>query len=210
MSGAERKGVSRRNFLLGTGAGAAVLGLGLCQLRSRGPAPRVGPPLPAATPVEPIVYGNFTDLWRQRWTWDRVAKGTHTRANCIAACSWNVFVKDGIVWREEQDAVYDAPRPDVPDGNPRGCQKGACYTRSPDVALPAPAIRSSAVGERGAGNWKRISWDEALNEIADELIDAARGGGHRVDRARPRHHQRRLRARDGRRDALHRMPSAPP
>jgi nitrate reductase alpha subunit len=38
-----------------------------------------------------------------------------------------VFVKD-IVWREEQAAVYEPPRPDVPDLNPRGCQKGACYS----------------------------------------------------------------------------------
>jgi len=172
MSEAERRGVSRRNFLIGTGAGAAVLGLGLYQLRSRGPAPRVGPPLPAATPVAPIVYGDFTDLWRQRWTWDRVSKGTHTRANCIAACSWNVYVKEGIAWREEQVPVYDAPRPDVPDGNPRGCQKGACYTdlqTSPSRILH-PLRR---VGERGSGSWKRISWDEALDEIADGIIDAA-------------------------------------
>ena len=77
---------------------------------------------------EPVVYDDFSDIYRERWEWDRVAKGTHTRANCIAACSWNVFVKDGVVWREEQDAVYGTPRDDVPDPNPRGCQKGACYS----------------------------------------------------------------------------------
>jgi nitrate reductase alpha subunit len=31
-----------------------------------------------------------------------------------------VFVEDGIDWREEQAAVYEPPRPDVPDLNPRG------------------------------------------------------------------------------------------
>src|SRR4030065_514768 len=28
------------------------------------------------------------------------------------------------------------------------------------------------VGERGAGRWKRISWDDALAEVADSVIDA--------------------------------------
>jgi len=176
MSRAGRKGVSRRAFLAGAGVGAAALGLGLCHLRRRGPAPRVGPPLPAATPVAPLAYGDWTDLWRARWTWDRVAKGTHTRANCIAACSWDVYVKDGIAWREEQHAVYDPPRPDVPDGNPRGCQKGACYT---DLQTAASRVLHPLrrVGERGSGRWKRISWDEALDEIADAIIDAALADG---------------------------------
>ncbi|MBW2237192.1 MAG: hypothetical protein JRG85_17595, partial [Deltaproteobacteria bacterium] len=74
------------------------MGLGLCHLRQRGrgPAPLVGP-LPAPkTAVDVVHYGDFSDVWRDRWTWDRVAKGTHTRANCISACSWDVFVKDGI------------------------------------------------------------------------------------------------------------------
>jgi anaerobic selenocysteine-containing dehydrogenase len=29
------------------------------------------------------------------------------------------------------------------------------------------------VGERGSGRWKRISWDEALTETADAMIDAS-------------------------------------
>lgn len=28
------------------------------------------------------------------------------------------------------------------------------------------------VGERGSGSWERISWDDALTEIADALLDA--------------------------------------
>ena len=32
-------------------------------------------------------------------------------------------------------------------------------------------------GERGAGKWKRISWDDALGEIADAMIDAAVANG---------------------------------
>jgi DMSO reductase family type II enzyme molybdopterin subunit len=174
MSESKSRGISRRKFIAGAGAGAAAVGLGLCHLRQRGrgPAPLVGPPAAPKTAVEVVQYGDFSDVWRERWTWDRVAKGTHTRANCISACSWDVFVKDGIAWREEQAAVYEAPRPDVPDGNPRGCQKGACYT---DLQMAASRVVHplKRVGPRGGGQWKRISWDQALDEISDKLIDAA-------------------------------------
>jgi DMSO reductase family type II enzyme molybdopterin subunit len=157
---------------VGTGAGAAAFSVGLCNLRERGPAERVGPPREPPTPTEPIAYGDFTDVWRRRWTWDRIARGTHTRANCIAACSWDVYVKDGIAWREEQHAVYEPPRAGIPDGNPRGCQKGACYTDL-QVASSRVLHPMKRVGPRGSARWKRISWDEALDEIADAIVDAA-------------------------------------
>jgi DMSO reductase family type II enzyme molybdopterin subunit len=171
MNPSASRGISRRGFIIGTGVAATGLALGLNRLRPLDAAQDLavaGTPVP----VEPIVYGDFTDVWRKRWTWDRVAKGTHTRANCIAACSWNVFVKDGVVWREEQDAVYEPPRADVPDHNPRGCQKGACYSdlQESGSRVLHPLKR---VGPRGGGRWKRISWNQALDEIADGLIDAA-------------------------------------
>ncbi|UCE86940.1 MAG: molybdopterin-dependent oxidoreductase, partial [Deltaproteobacteria bacterium] len=82
-----------------------------------------------------------------------------------------VYVKDGVVFREEQAATYPQTNAEVPDFNPRGCQKGACYSqRMYDAArLRHPLKR---VGARGEGKWKRISWDEALREIAGATIDA--------------------------------------
>jgi DMSO reductase family type II enzyme molybdopterin subunit len=75
-----------------------------------------------------------------------------------------------MVWREEQGADYPRVRPDVPDFNPRGCQKGACYSERmyDPTRVKYPMKR---VGERGSGQWKRLSWDEALTEIADLMID---------------------------------------
>ncbi len=101
-----------------------------------------------------------------------MVKGSHNRANCFSACSWNLFVKEGIVWREEQNAVYEQTREDVPDFNPRGCQKGGCYAdlQQEPSRIFYPLRR---VGERGEGKWKRISWDEAYDEVADAVIDAA-------------------------------------
>ena len=163
-------GIDRRGFLVQ--GGRALLALGLLHLtpaaEARSPAP-VG-----ATPETPrkAEYRDWRDVWKERWTWDKVVHSSHARANCVSTCSWNVFVKQGIAWREEQNAIYEASEPGVPDFNPRGCQKGACYTHL--MYEPSRIIHPlRRVGARGAGKWKRVSWDEALTEIADTMIDAA-------------------------------------
>jgi DMSO reductase family type II enzyme molybdopterin subunit len=95
----------------------------------------------------------------------------------MSACAWNVYVKDGIVWREEQAQAYDeGGRGGAPDFFPRGCQKGACYSKlmASFQRLRYPLER---VGPRGSGKWKRISWDEALDKVADGIIAAATAHG---------------------------------
>ncbi len=121
------------------------------------------------TPPE-TAYRSWQDLYRAKWTWDRVVKGTCNRADCIAACSLDLYVRDGIVWREEQNSIYSQTNASVPDFNPRGCQKGMCYS---DLMYDASRIKYPLrrVGERGSGRWERISWDEALEQIADKIID---------------------------------------
>ncbi|MBW2422594.1 MAG: molybdopterin-dependent oxidoreductase [Deltaproteobacteria bacterium] len=123
-----------------------------------------------AATLTKVHYGDLKDIYAKKWTWDRVVKGTHF-ANCgYQRCAWNVYVKDDIVWREEQVANYEQVNPEVPDFNPRGCQKGGCFSdRMYDQSrLTAPLKRT---GERGEGKWKRISWDQALSEIADQFVD---------------------------------------
>ena len=125
----------------------------------------------------PPAYRDFRDVYRKRWRWDRVVRGTHTNVNCVSSCAWNLYVREGIVWREEQSAPYVASNASVPDWNPRGCQKGAGCS---DLMLSASRLTHPLrrVGARGDGRWKRISWDEALDEIAGELVDVlARRGG---------------------------------
>ncbi len=172
-------GVTRRGFLLaaGGGLGATALGLSLLRLREESPA-RDGGAAPTATARRAIPdYDDFKGLYRQTWTWDRVAKGTHL-VNCWYQknCNWNVYVKGGIALREEQAATYEQINSEVPDFNPRGCQKGACYTERMYGAgrLRHPLKR---VGARGEGRWKRISWDDGLREIADLTIDALHADG---------------------------------
>ncbi len=112
--------------------------------------------------------------YRDEWDWDSVARSTHS-VNCTGSCSWNVYVKNGQVWREEQSGDYPRFDESLPDPNPRGCQKGACYTDyvNAEQRIKHPLKR---VGERGEGKWKRISWDEALTEIADHVIDEVQAG----------------------------------
>lgn len=126
----------------------------------------------AQTATPKPLLNNWEDLYRERWTWDHIAKGSHGWLNCRSACEWDLYVKNGIVVREEQTATYAASEPGVPDFNPRGCQKGACYTEvmyGPS-RLMTPMKR---VGARGEGKWQKISWDQALEEIATKLINIA-------------------------------------
>ncbi len=157
---------SRRTFLKGTVA------LTLTLQRLHFPSAFAGGPSEPSAQSSPdmAAYRSWEDIYREKWTWDRIVHGTHLWANCAAACSWNLFVKDGVVWREEQAPVYNQTNPSLPDFNPRGCQKGGCYSSlmySPS-RLKYPMRR---VGPRGSGKWEKISWDEALNEIADKMID---------------------------------------
>lgn len=122
----------------------------------------------ASTPT----YRRWEDLMRNKWTWDRVVHGTHG-TNCAGTCAFNVYIKNGVVWREEQQGMYGhSGGPDVPDYGPRGCNKGlrhAKYMYGPQRVL-YPMKR---VGERGAGKWQRVSWEEATNAIADKFLDLA-------------------------------------
>ncbi|MFQ5684729.1 MAG: molybdopterin-dependent oxidoreductase [Candidatus Binatia bacterium] len=140
-------------------------------------------------------WGNIRDfdlrrLRRQEIKWDRIVKSSHL-TNCWyqRACNYNLFVKDGVVLREEQVGNYPAPNdPLVPDPNPRGCQKGACYVHRiyDPTRVKYPLKR---VGPRGSRCWQRVSWDQALTEIADTTLDVLttdgpdtiiQGGGTRV------------------------------
>lgn len=177
-----RAALTRRRFLEAAGG---ALALSLVHLRYGGGAVAeegIETAGPVATPTAvsgPVQYREWEDLYRRQWTWDRVAKSTHF-VNCWyqRCCSWDVYVKDGIVFREEQAGSYPQIDPRIPDFNPRGCQKGACFSRR---MYDAGRIRHPLrrVGARGEGKWRRISWEQALREIADACIDAIASDGPR-------------------------------
>ncbi|MBM4221955.1 MAG: twin-arginine translocation signal domain-containing protein, partial [Gammaproteobacteria bacterium] len=82
----------RRTFLKHSGVAAAAL-----SLKYVVPGAAVAADQPA--------YGAWEDLMRKKWTWDRVVRGSRG-INCTGHCAFNVYVKNGIVWREEQQGEY--------------------------------------------------------------------------------------------------------
>lgn len=155
--------VNRRKFITGTGAGLAALWAS----KAFGQLEEFD--IIDVDPLKTYPYRGWEDLYRRQFTWDKVVRSTHS-ANCTGSCSWKVYVKDGVMLREEQAGDYPRISGDLPDYNPRGCQKGACFVEYVYGAqrLKYPLIRA---GERGEGKWKRASWDEALTLIADKLLD---------------------------------------
>lgn len=133
--------VSRRRFLVGSAAATAAAGLGLSLLQDEGWL-RVRPVQADAPVTEKTVI-------------------TACSPNCGRGfCPLEVTVRNGRMVRIAPVKHADHPEFD------RICLKGLSriqYVYSPD-RLKYPLKR---VGPRGGGQWKRISWEEALDTIAE-------------------------------------------
>ena len=169
---------TRRDFLRASALVTGSLVLTRLEFRAFDPlglAEAADPSL-LAVPAGIPDYREWEDLYRDAWTWDKVVHGTHTMVNCVSGCAWDLYVKDGMVWREEQQSPYTASSAEVPDFNPRGCQKGACGSV---LMHSASRVRYPLrrVGERGEGLWERVSWDEALDTVARGIVDAIEEAG---------------------------------
>ena len=71
--------------------------------------------------------GEWDRFYRDRWAHDKVVRSTHG-VNCTGSCSWNVFVKDGLITWEHQATDYPSAGPDSPEYEPRGCPRGASFS----------------------------------------------------------------------------------
>lgn len=97
----------------------------------------------------------WENMYRQRWSHDKIVRTTHG-VNCTGSCSWQVFVKNGIITWENQQIDYPSNGPDMPDFEPRGCPRGATfswYQYSP-LRIKYPYIRGKL--------WRL--WQAALEE----------------------------------------------
>ncbi|PWG61319.1 nitrate reductase subunit alpha [Sediminicurvatus halobius] len=70
---------------------------------------------------------SWEKAYRQRWQHDKIVRSTHG-VNCTGACSWKIYVKDGLVTWETQQTDYPRTRPGLPNHEPRGCARGASYS----------------------------------------------------------------------------------
>ena len=80
--------------------------------------------------------------------------------DCGGRCTLKAHIKDGKIIRFETD---NGEEPQL-----RACLRGRAYRQKvyhPD-RLKYPMRR---IGERGEGKFERISWDEALNEVASKM-----------------------------------------
>jgi DMSO reductase family type II enzyme molybdopterin subunit len=118
----------------------------------------------------------WPDRYRDKWKWDKVTWGSHSVDCYPGGCPWRVYVRDGKIVREEQGGALPVIQQGVPDMNPMGCQKGACwsYIHYAPERVTQPLKR---VGERGEGKFEPVSWDQALTEIADDMLDAVQDQG---------------------------------
>lgn len=88
--------------------------------------------------------------------------------NCYDTCSLKTWVKDDVI-----TFVEGAPESTFTHGAP--CVKGLSYPRrvySPD-RIKYPMVQDV----RGSGNWRRISWDEAMQRIATKMLEIKKKDG---------------------------------
>jgi nitrate reductase alpha subunit len=69
----------------------------------------------------------WEEFYRNRFQHDRRVRTTHG-VNCTGSCSWEVFVKDGIVTWELQATDYPQLDAELPPYEPRGCQRGISFS----------------------------------------------------------------------------------
>ena len=107
--------------------------------------------------------------YRGRWAHDKVVRSTHG-VNCTGSCSWNVYVKDGLITWETQAVDYPSTGPDMPEYEPRGCPRGASfswYEYSP-LRLKYPYVRGSLLEMFREARARLGDPVEAWAEIVDD------------------------------------------
>src|SRR5512135_1518830 len=73
------------------------------------------------------VERKWEEFYRNRFQHEKRVRTTHG-VNCTGSCSWEVFVKDGIVTWELQALDYPALEDGLPPYEPRGCQRGISFS----------------------------------------------------------------------------------
>jgi anaerobic selenocysteine-containing dehydrogenase len=133
------KSFGRRSFLKGSTAAAAVAGVAVAS--------------PGNTVMKALAAGDSTQTAIPE---EKVFAGA-CRGNCAGNCQMNVHVRDGKVVktskRDYPDPYYN-----------RICSRGLSHVQriyGPE-RIKYPMRR---VGERGAGQWEQLTWDEAIAYI---------------------------------------------
>lgn len=103
---------------------------------------------------------SWEEFYRNRWQYDKIIRSTHG-VNCTGGCSWNIYVKQGIVTWEMQALDYPLLADDIPPYEPRGCQRGISYSwyiYSP-IRVKYPYLRGALMD----------LWREAKRKFSDPV-----------------------------------------
>ena len=103
---------------------------------------------------------DWEEFYRGRVQFDSVVRSSHG-VNCTGGCSWNVYVKEGLVAWEMQAVDYPMLAPNLPPYEPRGCQRGisaSWYVYSP-LRVKYPYVRGALLG----------LWRDARDQFADPV-----------------------------------------
>lgn len=73
---------------------------------------------------------DWESLYRGRWQHDKVVRSTHG-VNCTGSCSWNVYVKDGIITWETQKTDYPTTGSTAPSMNLGAVRAGLAFPGIP-------------------------------------------------------------------------------
>jgi len=139
---------SRRDFLKLVGAGTAAAGLAELGRRT----PIFSALIPTDQPKVPLGERTVASICRL----------------CAGGCGIMARVIDGRVVKMDGNPLH-------PNNQGRLCPKGQAGLQvlyDPD-RIKHPMRRA---GQRGSGQWKQVSWDEALSEVADKLQEIRKSG----------------------------------
>jgi len=178
--------LSRRDFLVSAGAGAvtAMAGTAWSATQTVDPVTKVDNPLTS--------YPNrdWEQVYHDIYAYDEV-DWTVCHPNCTQSCALNFYMKNGVPIRSEQ--IYHeeegSPGPGSPGGyeqadvsqhwNPRGCMKGLTLHRRTfePSRIKYPMVRKGwdpddpSPEGRGEDEFERVSWDEAVDLIAEKMAN---------------------------------------
>jgi formate dehydrogenase major subunit len=139
--------VSRRQFLVGAGAGMAGTTLGA------------------------LGFGDVESAYAQATRPYKLARTTETRNTCTycsVACGIIMYSKGDLAKGEKADIIHIEGDPDHPTNRGTLCPKGAALL---DFVQAETRLKYPMVRKPGSNKFERISWDQALDRIARLMKD---------------------------------------
>ena len=146
--------LTRRSFVKASAFAATTAAIGATLAGCMQPADDGGEGEGEAAPSGEASFGNHLD-------WDeKVRTSCH---GCIQMCPAIAYLKDGVVVKLEGD-------PEAPVSRGSLCIKGLNQVHT--MYSPRRVLHPMRHVKRGSMEWEQISWEEAVDEAAQNIVDA--------------------------------------